>query len=151
MQILLALAEELGGFTPLIGGPAYAHILLKPLEDLAAIEETVVREKAVQSLHRIGEELPANSVNSHFVPLVKVRYLTSRKCIRSFANWRLSNPTIISAAGLYSTIDVHELLVITSPLKLFLSTFICAAKESVTILRGRVSSVRTDENEGCAS
>lgn len=75
LQILLALAEELGGFTPLIGGPAYAHILLKPLEDLAAIEETVVREKAVQSLHRIGEELPANSINNNFVPLVKVKHI----------------------------------------------------------------------------
>ena len=76
-QILLALADELGSFTPLIGGPAYAQILLKPLEDLAAIEETVVREKAVQSLHIIGQELPANSINSHFVPLVKVGFLPS--------------------------------------------------------------------------
>lgn len=74
LQILLALAEELGGFTPLIGGPNYAHILLKPLENLAAIEETVVREKAVQALHRIGEELPSTSVNEDFVPLVKVCY-----------------------------------------------------------------------------
>ena len=72
MQILLALAEELGGFIPLIGGAAYAHTLLQPLEKLAAIEETVVREKAVQSLHTIGEELPANSVSRDFVPLVKV-------------------------------------------------------------------------------
>lgn len=83
LQILLALAEELGGFTSLIGGPAYAHILLKPLEDLAAIEETVVREKAVQSLHIIGEELPASSINSHFLPLVKARYSTEMRHMAS--------------------------------------------------------------------
>lgn len=45
-EVLLALAEELGqGFVEYLGGPAYAHLLLGPLENLAAVEETVVREK----------------------------------------------------------------------------------------------------------
>jgi serine/threonine-protein phosphatase 2A regulatory subunit A len=42
---LAAIAEELGGFTDLIGGPSFAHIILNPLSTLAAVEETLVREK----------------------------------------------------------------------------------------------------------
>ena len=46
-EVLLALAEELGGFVEYVGGPAYAHLLLPPLEMLAAMEETVVRDKVI--------------------------------------------------------------------------------------------------------
>ena len=45
-EVLLVIAEELGKFVPLVGGPDYAHVLLAPLEALAAVEETVVRDKA---------------------------------------------------------------------------------------------------------
>jgi serine/threonine-protein phosphatase 2A regulatory subunit A len=44
-EVLVALAEELGGFIQYIGGREHAHILLTPLETLAAQEETVVRDK----------------------------------------------------------------------------------------------------------
>lgn len=45
-EVLLALAEELGkGMDEYLGGPQYAHLLLGPLENLAAVEETVVRDK----------------------------------------------------------------------------------------------------------
>ena len=45
-EVLLALAEELGkGFDEYVGGRKYAHVLLGPLEMLAAVEETLVREK----------------------------------------------------------------------------------------------------------
>lgn len=44
-EVLLALAEELGNFTEYVGGPTWAHILLNPLENLAAVEETLVRDK----------------------------------------------------------------------------------------------------------
>jgi serine/threonine-protein phosphatase 2A regulatory subunit A len=43
-EILLAIADELGGFVDYVGGPSFAHILLGPLETLAAMEETVVRD-----------------------------------------------------------------------------------------------------------
>lgn len=36
----------MGNFVDYVGGPEYAHILLSPLENLAAIEEPLVREKA---------------------------------------------------------------------------------------------------------
>lgn len=44
-EILLALAEELGDFTEYVGGNQHAYLLLTPLETLAAVEETVVRDK----------------------------------------------------------------------------------------------------------
>jgi serine/threonine-protein phosphatase 2A regulatory subunit A len=42
---LVALSEELGNFIEYVGGPAWGHVLLSPLENLAAIEEPVVRDK----------------------------------------------------------------------------------------------------------
>ena len=52
-EVLLALAEQLGSFIPLVGGPEHAHCLLPPLESLATVEETVVRDKAVDSLKKV--------------------------------------------------------------------------------------------------
>jgi serine/threonine-protein phosphatase 2A regulatory subunit A len=45
-EVLTALSDELGGFVEYVGGPEYGHVLLSPLENLAAIEEPLVREKA---------------------------------------------------------------------------------------------------------
>lgn len=44
-EVLVALSEELGGFIEYVGGPEWGHVLLSPLENLAAIEEPVVRDK----------------------------------------------------------------------------------------------------------
>lgn len=44
-EVLTALSEELGGLIDHVGGPEHAHCLLSPLENLAAIEEPLVREK----------------------------------------------------------------------------------------------------------
>lgn len=49
-EVLLALAGELGVFVEYVGGPSHAHLLLKPLETLAAMEETVVRDKVLRLL-----------------------------------------------------------------------------------------------------
>ncbi|XP_032494806.1 serine/threonine-protein phosphatase 2A 65 kDa regulatory subunit A beta isoform isoform X2 [Phocoena sinus] len=70
-EVLLALAEQLGNFTGLVGGPDFAHCLLPPLESLATVEETVVRDKAVESLRQISQEHTAVALEAHFVPLVK--------------------------------------------------------------------------------
>lgn len=54
-EVLLALAEELGkNFEEYIGGPEFAHILLGPLENLSAVEETLVRDKVrIQSCAKL--------------------------------------------------------------------------------------------------
>ena len=44
-EILTALSDELGRFVEYVGGPDYGHVLLSPLENLATIEEPLVRDK----------------------------------------------------------------------------------------------------------
>ncbi|MGH0144147.1 UNVERIFIED_CONTAM: hypothetical protein FKN15_002112 [Acipenser sinensis] len=70
-EVLLALAEQLGSFTALVGGPDFVYCLLPPLESLATVEETVVRDKAVESLRKISHEHSPVDLEVHFEPLVK--------------------------------------------------------------------------------
>ncbi|OAY84772.1 Serine/threonine-protein phosphatase 2A 65 kDa regulatory subunit A beta isoform [Ananas comosus] len=70
-EVLLAMAEELGIFIPYIGGVEYAHVLLPPLETLCTVEETCVRDKAVESLCRIGAQMKESDLVDSFIPLVK--------------------------------------------------------------------------------
>ena len=51
-QVLIALADELGNFVEYVGGPPHAAALLQPLELLSTVEETLVRDKAVESLRK---------------------------------------------------------------------------------------------------
>jgi len=70
-EVLLALAEELGNFVEYVGGAEFADFLLPPLESMAAsVEETTVRDKAVESLNKVGEVIPAGNFGS-FVQVVK--------------------------------------------------------------------------------
>ncbi|KAF2875536.1 armadillo-type protein [Massariosphaeria phaeospora] len=89
-EVLTALSDELGKFVEYVGGPEHGHVLLSPLENLAAIEEPLVREKAVESLNKICEELSQTQVEENFIPLV-LRL--------SKADWFTSK---ISATGLYN-------------------------------------------------
>jgi serine/threonine-protein phosphatase 2A regulatory subunit A len=70
-EVLLAMAEELGVFIPYVGGVEYAHVLLPPLETLSTVEETCVREKAVESLCRVGSQMRESDLVDHFISLVK--------------------------------------------------------------------------------
>lgn len=56
-EVLTALSEELGNFVEYVGGPEYGHVLLSPLENLAAIEEPLVREKVRTSVVACRAEL----------------------------------------------------------------------------------------------
>ena len=44
-EVLTALGDELGNFVEYVGGPEHGHVLLSPLENLAGIEEPLVRDK----------------------------------------------------------------------------------------------------------
>ncbi|KAI6162199.1 armadillo-type protein [Pisolithus thermaeus] len=71
-EVLLALAEELGrNFEEYIGGPQYAHVLLGPLENLSAVEETLVRDKAAESIAKIAGVLSPLQVEEYYIPLLK--------------------------------------------------------------------------------
>ncbi|RCN40664.1 HEAT repeat protein [Ancylostoma caninum] len=70
-EVLLILADQLGNFTPLVGGPDYVHCLLPPLENLATVEETVVRDKAVESLRKIADKHSTAALEEYFIPMLK--------------------------------------------------------------------------------
>lgn len=70
-EVLLALAEQLGNFTPLVGGPDYVYCLLPPLENLATVEETVVRDKAVESLRKIADKHSSAALEEYFIPMIR--------------------------------------------------------------------------------
>ncbi|KDQ07680.1 hypothetical protein BOTBODRAFT_59815 [Botryobasidium botryosum FD-172 SS1] len=71
-EVLLALAEELGrGMDEYIGGKDWAHLLLGPLENLATVEETLVRDKATESITKISTLLSPAQVEEFFVPLLR--------------------------------------------------------------------------------
>jgi serine/threonine-protein phosphatase 2A regulatory subunit A len=72
-EVLLAMAEQLGDFVPFVGGPQHAAALLPPLQALATVEETVVRDRAAEALCKVCEQLPEAQVAEHFVPVIKVR------------------------------------------------------------------------------
>ncbi|KAG8759578.1 hypothetical protein FRC14_005607 [Serendipita sp. 396] len=70
-EVLLALAEELGkGFDEYIGGAEHAHLLLAPLASLAEVEETLVRDKAAESITTICGLLSSSQSEQYFIPLV---------------------------------------------------------------------------------
>ncbi|KGL85960.1 Serine/threonine-protein phosphatase 2A 65 kDa regulatory subunit A alpha isoform, partial [Charadrius vociferus] len=100
-EVLLALAEQLGTFTALVGGPEFVHCLLPPLESLATVEETVVRDKAVESLRAVSHEHAPPDLEGHFVPLVKRL---------AGGDWFTSRT---SACGLFSVCDTRA----SSPVK----------------------------------
>jgi serine/threonine-protein phosphatase 2A regulatory subunit A len=71
-EILLALANELGNnFVEYVGGPEYAHLILVVLESLAAVEETLVREKAAESITKLSSVLSPQQIQDYYVPLLK--------------------------------------------------------------------------------
>lgn len=69
--MLLALAEELGNLIELIGGAEHAHLILGPLEPLAAVEETAVRDKAADAICKVADAMPVGHIEVHLVPLIK--------------------------------------------------------------------------------
>ena len=92
--MLLVLAEELGGFAEYVGGKEWAWTVLGPLENLAAVEETLVRDKAsgmalkghqtvdrseslltvfqaADSISKITVQISQQALAQHFLPLLQ--------------------------------------------------------------------------------
>ena len=67
-EVLFAIAQELAGLVKFLRG-SYA-LLIAPLEQLALMEETVVREEAVKSLVKLAEMMPDSDIVSTFAPMV---------------------------------------------------------------------------------
>lgn len=70
-ECLMAVAEHIPSLVSFVGGKEHAHCLLRPLENLSTVEETVVRQKAVEALVKVGEACDEESLVKFFCPLVK--------------------------------------------------------------------------------
>lgn len=55
----------------LVGGPAHAMHLIPPLESLATVEETVVRDKAVESLKTVAAQHSVADLEAHVIPTLQ--------------------------------------------------------------------------------
>ncbi|EEB05229.1 protein phosphatase regulatory subunit Paa1 [Schizosaccharomyces japonicus yFS275] len=100
-EVLSALASQLGDFVEYVGGPEYAHVLLSILENLAAMEEPLVRDAAVESLNKICQVLSQEQLVEYFVPLVQrlstAEWFTSRASSTALycaAYERSTNPAV---------------------------------------------------------
>lgn len=70
-EVLLAMAEQLGQFVDRVGGPEYAYTLLPPLENLSSVEETVVRDRANESLRTVAQFHSQSDLETYFFPLIQ--------------------------------------------------------------------------------
>ena len=91
-EVLLILSSILGDMVDAVGGSDHAHVLLVPLEQLVASEETAVREKAVASIGKIADQVTEKVILESVVPLVE-------RC--AHADWFTSR---ISAASLITIV-----------------------------------------------
>lgn len=94
-EVFAVLAEQLGKFVPFVGGSKFATLLLPSLEILASTEETLVRERAVDSLNIIAQELTQDQLFHDFIPLIE--HLAT-------AEWFSSK---VSACGLFKSVLVR--------------------------------------------
>lgn len=69
-HVLVTLAEEIKKLVPQVGGAEYAYTLLAPLEEVASVDEVVVREAAVDALKEIACLMPADHISKHFCQLI---------------------------------------------------------------------------------
>ena len=107
-EVLTALSDELGGFVEYVGGPDFGHCLLSPLENLATIEEPLVRDKVSErpmdttvatSLTITGRRVPQQdlraaqpkasrrTLHSPHIPPLKGRLVY----IKDFGHWPLQH------------------------------------------------------------
>lgn len=96
-DVLLALAEELGSFVDHVGGPAHAPVLLQPLESLSTVEESLVREKAVESMCRLSDYVSSASPDdSHALHVAHLFPLLQRLATGDWFTSRISSCALVT-------------------------------------------------------
>lgn len=69
-ELMMHLAEQLGKLTDFLGEPSNCESLLKPLEMILSHDDTTVREKAVQSMKRVGDKISQQTITATYLPLI---------------------------------------------------------------------------------
>lgn len=71
-EVFAVMAEKLGSFVPLVGGHQNSEPLIQVLAVLAAMEEPIVRDNAVESLNKVSEELSDEELGLIFLELIRL-------------------------------------------------------------------------------
>lgn len=70
-EVFAVMAEKLGSFVPLVGGHQNSEPLIQVLSVLAAMEEPIVRDNAVESLNMVAQELTDEELGHIFLELIR--------------------------------------------------------------------------------
>lgn len=70
-EVFAVMAEKLGSFVPLVGGHHNSEPLIQVLAVLAAMEEPIVRDNAVESLNKVSLELADEELGHIFLELIR--------------------------------------------------------------------------------
>uniref|UniRef100_A0A0G4H473 Phosphatase PP2A regulatory subunit A/Splicing factor 3B subunit 1-like HEAT repeat domain-containing protein n=1 Tax=Chromera velia CCMP2878 TaxID=1169474 RepID=A0A0G4H473_9ALVE len=97
-EILIAVSEQLGNLVEAVGGPEHAHVLLAPLEELANVEEAMVRSQASRSFCTLIESMPPSHIAQHVYQLVNRLAMNDWFTSRSSASGLIAS-AIRRAAG----------------------------------------------------
>jgi len=69
-EVLVVIAEKLGELTGCVGGPEHVYRLLAPLELLASVEESSVREATIKSISSVADAMPSDHILKYYCPFV---------------------------------------------------------------------------------
>ena len=88
-----------------VGGPAYAHVLLRPLEFLLTVEEASVRERASESTFQLAKILPDKGateddgvMSSSSSPFIDYAAMLHRLARKEWFTARMSSARLVAAA-----------------------------------------------------
>ena len=87
-EVQMSLASCLGGLVKYVGGPDYAHVLLNPLKVLASAEESIVRDKAIESMGVVCNAIPPANADTSLMgtarDLATAEFFTARASACAF-------------------------------------------------------------------
>lgn len=69
-EVLVVIAGKIGEMSETVGGSEHVHCLLGPLELLANVEESAVRNATLQSAEMVAEKMSDAHIGKHYMPFV---------------------------------------------------------------------------------
>lgn len=70
-ELLMNLAIQLGALNTFLGDNENSVHLLKPLELIVGNDDQIVRDKAIESLQKVAEQIKEQDIYEEYLPLIK--------------------------------------------------------------------------------
>mmetsp|Transcript_15758 Transcript_15758/g.26602 ORF Transcript_15758/g.26602 Transcript_15758/m.26602 type:complete len:170 (+) Transcript_15758:19-528(+) len=70
-ELMMNLSEQLGNLTEVLSENDHLASLCEPLEIMIGNDDSVVREKAVASLQKVGRLLNSETISEEFLPMIE--------------------------------------------------------------------------------